>query len=339
MVSSLQKEMLINATLETLGRLAMVSFLLGCSVISSLVVSNMAVASERPKIIAVTSGTTPVYDEVLDHLNKKLLASCVESASLCLSVSQVVRVSDKSEDIAPLIVKAAPDLIITLGTRAAKSVADSVIKTPTLYALLPESAFNDLPKCCQVKIGALFLDQPLERQIRLIDSALPGHKRLGVLYGPSSKYEQNRVAQLAKQAGFQLESVVVENRAGVGVALKRLLQRIDVLLALPDPVVYSKQTVFNVLLSSYHNGVPVIGFSKGYVKAGALLALHSTPMQIGEQLADVLGEYFASEQRYLPSQQYPANFSVLMNGSVARSLKITLPDKEKLHKSVAGAQL
>lgn len=313
-------------------------FLLYSCVISAAFFASKVAASDTPKIIAITSGASPVYDQVVEQLKKSLAASCRDESQTCLMVGKVVKATQPTETIVSQINETPTDLIITLGTRAATTIAGSTIKIPTLYTLLPETAFKKLPNCCQLQNSSIFLNQPLDRQIRLITTALPQHKRLGVIYGPSSQHAEADIKRLTEKAGLQLESVVIKNRDGVGAALRRLLKKVDVLLALPDPEVYSKQTVFNILLSSYHQGVPVIGFSKGYVKAGALLALYSSPEQIGQQLADVVKRYFSSKQRHLPPPQYPANFSVLRNKNVARSFKIPLPAEKDLHSAVLNKQ-
>lgn len=304
---------------------------------SALFVVTKVAASASPRIVAITSGTSPVYEQVIEQINRTLTDTCTDKGMACLTVDQVVRATDETKDIVSIVGENSSNLIITLGTRAAKSVADASVNIPTLYTLLPESIFNKLPNCCPLKTSAIFLNQPLDRQIDLIRTALPKHRRLGVIYGPSSRYAEPQIKALAKRAGLELESVMVESRADVGAALRRLLKRIDVLLALPDPEVYSKQTVFNVLLSSYHNGVPVVGFSKGYVKAGALLALYSTPEQIGRHIAKVVQQYFSSGQQ-LPPPQYPEDFSVLINESVAHSFKIRLPAETLLRDSVLDRQ-
>ena len=299
----------------------------------SFPVSAVEVRTDAPGIIAVTSGKNPVYDQVIEHLNRVLGTNCSKQRPHCLRVEQMVLTSD---EIARRITAAQPDLLISLGSRAAKRVAASLKTIPTLYALLPKSIFETLPECCQGSVSALYIDHPLDRQIRLIRAALPSDKRLGVLYGPSSRTMEKELQGLTSRAGMQLESELVMNRKGVGAALKSLLKRVDLLLALPESVVYSKQTVFNLLLSSYHNSVPVISFSEGYVNAGALLAIHSTPEQIGQQLAEMVKNYFSSGQQSLPQPQYPAYFSIAINKSVARSFNLNLPDEDTLHKRAAG---
>ena len=67
-----------------------------------------------------------------------------------------------------------------------------------------------------------------------------------------------------------------------------MLNDSDVLIALPDPIVFNLRTTRNILLSTYRKRVPVIGFSKSYVKAGALAAIYSTPEFIGKQTGEII---------------------------------------------------
>jgi len=62
--------------------------------------------------------------------------------------------------------------------------------------------------------------------------------------------------------------------------LDELLIDSDVLLAVPDSEIYNSNSIRNILLSSYRRGIPLVGFSQAYVKAGALCAIFSTPEQL-----------------------------------------------------------
>ncbi|MGC3963288.1 MAG: ABC transporter substrate binding protein [Rhodocyclaceae bacterium] len=107
-----------------------------------------------------------------------------------------------------------------------------------------------------------------------------------------------------------------------------------VLMAVPDTAVFNSQTIPNLLLSAYRFRVPVVGFSQAYVKAGALIALYSTPAQIGTQSAEVARGVLAGGA--VPAPQYPRLFSVGINTHVARSLGYQLDSetgiREKLER-------
>ena len=94
------------------------------------------------------------------------------------------------------------------------------------------------------------------------------------------------------------------------------------LLALADPQIYNSSSIQNILLASFRAQVPMLAFSPAYVRAGALLAVYSSPAQIGQQ-AGVIARG-ALQCRALGLPQYPQDFQVSVNEHVARSLGLSL---------------
>jgi len=111
-------------------------------------------------------------------------------------------------------------------------------------------------------------------------------------------------------------------------ALKEVLESADVLLALPDSMIYSSSNLQNILLASYRARVPLVAFSPAYVKAGALMAVYTTPAQVADQASDVVRGWLAG--RGLPPAQSPKEFSVVINAHVANSLGLRLDEAEKI---------
>jgi ABC-type uncharacterized transport system substrate-binding protein len=104
--------------------------------------------------------------------------------------------------------------------------------------------------------------------------------------------------------------------------LRAALDSADALLAIADPQVFNSATISNILLATYRAGIPVMAFSPAYVKAGALLSLHTTPGQIGTQAAQMAKASLQSG--VLTINQYPQEFSISVNEHVARSLGLNL---------------
>ena len=71
-------------------------------------------------------------------------------------------------------------------------------------------------------------------------------------------------------------------------ALTKVLASADVILAMPDPMIFNNGTIHNILLAAYREERPLIGFSPAYVRAGALAAVYSTPQQIAHQIAETI---------------------------------------------------
>jgi ABC-type uncharacterized transport system substrate-binding protein len=116
-------------------------------------------------------------------------------------------------------------------------------------------------------------------------------------------------------------------------ALRTALNAADVLLAVADGSAFNPSTTSNILLTSYHARTPVMAFSPAYVKAGALLSVHSSAAQAGLQLAGMAAQFLQTNA--LPASQYPLEFSISVNAYVARSLGLSLDVgllSERLHK-------
>lgn len=232
------------------------------------------------------------------------------------------------------------DLIVAVGVRAANALpADTAV--PVLYALVPKSGYEALTKMRRQQGGnaaqsAIYLNQPVERQLRLLASALPNHRRVGILLSASSRNELDQLSREAPAHRLKVYSAEVDEHLDLSAALQRVLENSDVLLAMPDTTIYNGATIRNLLFSSYRSNKPLVGFSAGFVQAGAIGAVFSTPEQFGEQIAATI-EQFSNSGR-LPPPQYPQMFHVTINKTVASSLGLTLKDANVIEREIASEE-
>lgn len=214
-------------------------------------------------------------------------------------------------------------VVVTIGTQAARSVAARRPAVPVLHTLLPRDAFEALPDAGNgTTPSAIYLDQPEQRQLALLSAALPEQSRIALLSGPHSEQRVRRMAAAAKELRLQVAMERVDHERDIYPALERLLHDSPVLFAQADSTIYNSYTIQNILLTSYRSRAPLIGFSPAYARAGALLALYSTPAQIGRQAAAAVRAILAG--RGLPAPQGPREFEVASNPAVARALGIAL---------------
>jgi ABC-type uncharacterized transport system substrate-binding protein len=220
----------------------------------------------------------------------------------------------------------ASKLFIALGTDALKRVLARDLRVPVLAALIPRSGFERVMKevggRASSPVTVLYLDQPFGRQLDLLRIAIPGAKQVGVLWGGESVLQQPALQTALRARDMQELSGPVVSGGVPNASLNAALENADVLLAVADPQVYSSGTVANILLATYRARVPMLAFSPAYVRAGALLSLHSTPTQIGVQAGSIARSLLQGSS--LPSALYPVDFTVTVNEHVARSLGLTL---------------
>lgn len=228
-------------------------------------------------------------------------------------------------------------LVVSLGTDAFRQVVSQSSKTAVLAALIPRISYErvllEANRKSQGNVSALYLDQPFGRQVDLLRLALPYARRVGVMWGPESVAQQPLLTVALQTRGLEFSEGVLAEGSPIYPALRSALNGTDVLMAVADPNVYNASTVPNILLASYREKTPVLAFSPAYVKAGALLSVHSSAAQLGMQIAAMAGHFLQANS--LPGNQYPSEFTITANEYVARSLGITLDVNsltEKLHK-------
>lgn len=220
-------------------------------------------------------------------------------------------------------------IVVTIGTQAAKAVGIRMPAAPVLHTLIPRDAFDLLQYGPHSdRYSAIFLDQPVHRQIALLSIALPHTPNVALLASPASEDLARRLASVAREQQLRATIEKISTVDEIYPALERLLAEPAVLLALPDGVLFNSYTIQNVLLTSYRRRAPLVGFSPAYVRAGALLALYSTPAQIARQAADAVRRVLAGGG--LPPPQAPREFEIATNPSVARSLAIELDSAEHI---------
>ncbi|OGI39619.1 MAG: hypothetical protein A2140_06210 [Candidatus Muproteobacteria bacterium RBG_16_62_13] len=226
------------------------------------------------------------------------------------------------------------DVVVAVGAKAAQAVAAMDLRAPAVHTLIPKTTFDWIAKQHKAKSGnrqfsAVYLDQPIARQLDLIRLILPRKQRVGVLVGPDSQELVDSLRTEASVRGLEIKIGQVDSESGIYSALENILSESDVLLSLPDALVATPQTLQSILFTAYRFQAPVIGFSPAYVKAGALAAVHSTPAQLARQVVDMLRRV-GPQAPYLPAPQYPEHFSVTANSHVAHSLEIPLDKEETL---------
>src|SRR5262249_3817466 len=137
------------------------------------------------------------------------------------------------------------------------------------------------------ELSAVFIDQPLSRQLDLVRLALPERRRVGVILGPSSQELAGELGTQAREHALTLSTARINDRADLYGALRSVLPASDLLLMVPDPVVANADTVYGLLLTTYREQLPVVGFSEGLLNAGALISLFSTARQQGRQGGEI----------------------------------------------------
>lgn len=226
-------------------------------------------------------------------------------------------------------------LVVAIGVRAAEAVAALPIRTPVLAAMVPrawylKSGRSLLADSSRREQSVIFIDQPHERQAALIRLALPEARRIGVVLGSDQPGVANELAAALQAQRLSLVPALLSDAERLLPTLEGLLPEVDLLLAIANPLVFSRATAQSLFLTTYRYRVPVLGYSRSMTRAGALLSLYSSPEQIGRQAGEIAAAALQGSLVRLPAPAYPAYFSISVNEKVARSLGVALMAESEL---------
>ena len=286
-------------------------------------------------ITVVLSAQTQANQEFIDTIKAELV-----NAGLANTNGSKLRVKVTIlQGAEKLVVAENSELVIALGVKALEASAKLKYTTPVLGVFIPMPAFNSILTKSKRDLGdfsAIVLDQPFTRQISLIRNILPQAKKIGVMLGPTSSQYADLIKEEGEDAGLSVMEENVYLEADLIPKLNAALATSDALLAVPDTLIYSRETAQPILLTSYRQQKPIFGYSQSYVRAGALAAVYSSSKQIAKQAAEIALE---SQQapNLLPPPQAPKYFSIMVNYQVARSLNIALKSDEEIYQKVLAA--
>lgn len=296
-----------------------------------LSLSVVKLANAYTGVTILMSSQTPANLEFVDSFKNELASTKNNGLRLTVVVMQE---TDK------LTIAENSELVIALGVKALEAASNLKYTTPVLGVYTPLPVFNKMLAKSRRELGnfsAIVLDQPYWRQLSLIRTILPEAKKVGVLLGPSSSQYLEVLRDEADELGLTLIDENVSQGSELIPKLKKLLDSSEAMLAIPDRIIYSRETAESILLTSYRHQKPMFGYSQSYVRAGALASVYSSSKQLAKQAAEIAIKSQAASSQ-LPSPQIPKYFSVTVNQQVAHSLNIVITDEDTIYKNLLATE-
>ena len=171
------------------------------------------------------------------------------------------------------------NVIVALGPRASDFVVGLNAPHATVHCLAG-------PDALRAGLPAVPSDAPADQHALWLRKLVPAAKRVGVLYDPALNTRRaEAVAAALEIAGYKVLLQPVGAPSALPTALAGLTGRADVLLAVPDRMVYAPETAKGILLFSFRSGIPLIGPDEAWVRKGALFAVDWDYAEVGAACA------------------------------------------------------
>jgi len=221
------------------------------------------------------------------------------------------------------------DFVVTVGTTAADSVYRIKPKVPIISVLITENAFlvltekhyGSVEAAFAAQVSTICLDQPVTRSIQLAKLLVTEVSKVGVMLGPASVHRQAGLNKYIVDSGLHSQFVSISAKDNPIHKIEPVLSRSDVFIPISDSRLINIATAKWILHLSYRHKVPVIAFSKSYLKAGALAAIYSSPADVAQ---DAVAWLIKPKGETVGGLYKPTYYSLDFNNSVAANLKIKL---------------
>jgi putative ABC transport system substrate-binding protein len=281
----------------------------------------------RVRLAVIKSLDLPEYNLAFEGFISALQATGYEPVTTVVTLG---RGDAEIEDALQSVRNDEPDLILALGTRAAMEISRLEKRTPIVYSMVLRSlsgppGTGELPS--QANVTGANLNIPLRVQLQKIKLAFPTAHRVGVISDPAqTKSLVDSVRSLAKMSDLELRVQWVKNENDIPNAVRALSDSVDVFWMLPDQTVLTPRSSRFIIFELIKAGVPIMGLSSAYVKAGALLALDCNYQDIGRQSGELAVRILAGQPPAQLQQTQPRAFTLAVNMKVREHLRVPLDE-------------
>jgi putative tryptophan/tyrosine transport system substrate-binding protein len=230
--------------------------------------------------------TTDNVDILLINSNNRIQKYLKSQQSYEKKLSHVnihsINLASFDGSLSYLVKNLQPKLIYSIGSSAYLSA----LKHSTFQPIVFSSIINWRRILLTERTAGVSAELLPGAQLLLFRYFFPDIKRIGVLYSNKYKKWHELALQSSDEMGFTLLTKKINNKKEVKKKLTALVQKVDALWLIADPLVLSSlknmQTFFNVAAS--HNK-PVLAYDPAFIKMGAVLSVSVDPFTSGRQAA------------------------------------------------------
>lgn len=220
------------------------------------------------------------------------------------------------------------DAIVTFGTLATDVIAKEIRDIPIVFTFVLNPVTSRLVGSFGPtgrNLTGVALDVPLQEQFANFKLVVPSLRRVAVFYNPAETgaivEEAGRVA-----AGMGLDLTAVPINAPEELPQKiKMLKGMDGLWMTADSTVFTPRNTAFILLHTLKEGIPFMGLSEQFVKAGALLGKTIDLADVENQTAAQVNAVLAGADPGKMPILYPRKIGLVLNLKAAEEIGVEIP--------------
>lgn len=208
-----------------------------------------------------------------------------------------------------------PTAIIALGDAGLKRALQISWIVPIITTLVDAVPSDE-------RVQLLSTNQPIELQIALLQRLLPRLKRIWIpsidpRYAPSAEGIHGLSTGVV-----DIDTRSIPTPRDLLPALRSLEPGNSAIILSPDPGLMNEATLQSIFLTSFQKQCPVVGFSEGLVKKGAVAAFVLAPEQVASELLEFAGSLIGKRSR---ENRTFTGWRLILNRTVLEKLGVPFP--------------
>jgi len=289
---------------------------------ASLIIGSAALAQS---VAVIKSQPLSSYDAAVGRLESDLENS---HPGIGFQIYDLAGQRDNGRRVLDAVRKQKPDVIVTFGTLATDVAAGEIRDIPIVFTFV----LNPMTSGIVAGFGptgrnltGVALDVPLQEQFANFRLVVPTLRRVAVFYNPAETgaivAEAGRVA-----AGMGLTLVAIPINAPEELPQKiKQLNGMDGLWMTADSTVFTPRNTAFILLYTLKEGIPFMGLSEQFVKAGALLGKTIDLSDVEEQTLAQVGAVLAGANPGKMPILFPRKIGLVLNLKAAEEIGVEIP--------------
>jgi putative ABC transport system substrate-binding protein len=226
-------------------------------------------------------------------------------------------------EIANQIKSGSYNLIVVMGSLAAKFAKDNFTNIPTVFCMVLNTDVDSLKAD---NITGVSVDVRIKDQFTVMRNISKKIKRIGIIY---TQPANDPLIASARTIATDLDmSVVTSGISGsqdIQKAMNDIVGKIDAIWIPPDPSLYSDEVIRYIGSTSLTKLIPCFGPNERYVRSGAIFSMSFDPVEAGRTAGDIANKILqgtSPSKLQIQELQHP---KIIINTRAAGLLKLTIP--------------
>ena len=278
-------------------------------------------------VVIVKTKKFPLYDQAVEGFQERFKGS----------TALLVMEGDYADTQALLtaISSEKPKVILAIGLKAAKLLKAEIQNIPIVFCMAINS--SQIKAFSASNVTGVDLEPSPADQLKAFRTALPGIKRIGIIYDP--KRSQDFIDSLEKATrgqGIGLMARAVSERKEVPGALGEVIGQAQALWLIRDATVMSKEFFNHTLIIQFEKKIALLAYSEQFVHKGALASYAASYKGQGKKAAEMVQSILqGTPPSSLPMQTPEGRLSLNINSAEKAGFQIPpsvmkMPDLETI---------